>query len=135
VIDRTNLNSLIKEHKLSKTGLIDSATARQLGKIAGADALVTGTLTPIGDNVQLIVKVLDAETADMIDSAKINIARTQAVNELLDKKIDTASADGGAAQKSEAKPAQAKKDKAGNSGEFFDDFNAGPKPDWKLDDE
>ncbi len=134
VIDRSNLNSLIKEHKLSKTGMIDPATARQLGKVAGVDALVTGTLTPIGDNVQLIVKVLDAETADVIDSAKINIARTQAVNELLGKEIDTASLDSGAAQKSEAKPVQgkeAKKDKGGNSGEFSDDFNAGPKPDWK----
>ena len=128
VIDRTNLNSLIKEHKLSKTGLIDQATAKQLGKIAGVDALVTGTMTPIGDNVQLIVKVLDAETADVIDSAKINIARTQAVNELLDKEIETASTDGDAAQN---KPAQTKKDKGGNSGEFSDDFNAGPKPDWK----
>ncbi|WP_417913458.1 FlgO family outer membrane protein [Candidatus Electronema sp. TJ] len=87
VIDRSNLNSLIKEHKLSATGMINPATAMKLGKIAGADALVTGTLTPISDNVQLIVKVLDANTADIIDSAKINIARTQAVNELLGKEI------------------------------------------------
>lgn len=134
VIERNHLNSLIKEHKLSATGMIDSATAMKLGKIAGADALVTGTLTPIGDNVQLIVKVLDANTADIIDSAKINIARTQAVNELLDKEIAPDIADGSAAQKSEAKTAQGKetkKDKGGSSGPFSDDFNAGPKPDWK----
>lgn len=87
VIDRNNLNSIIKEYKLSKTGIIDPETARKLGKVAGVDALVTGTLIPIGDNVQLMVKVLDSETADVIDSAKIDIARTQPINELLGKGI------------------------------------------------
>ena len=77
VIDRNNLNSIIKENKLSATGLIDPETARKLGRIAGVDALVTGRLTAVGDNVNLIVKVLDAETADVIDSAEINMARTK----------------------------------------------------------
>jgi TolB-like protein len=87
VIDRTNLKSIIKENKLSATGLIDPETARKLGKIAGVDALVTGTLTPFGDNVRLTVKVLDSETADIIDSAKSNFAKTQAINELLGKEV------------------------------------------------
>jgi TolB-like protein len=87
VIDRTHLKSIIKENKLSATGLIDSATARKLGKIAGVDALVTGTLTPFGDNVHLTVKVLDSDTADIIDSAKSDFARTAAINELLEKEV------------------------------------------------
>ena len=89
VIDRTRLMSIIKENKLAATGLIDPETASKLGKIAGVDALVTGTLTPFGDNVRLTVKVLDSETADVIDSAKSNIAKTQAINELLGKEIDS----------------------------------------------
>ena len=87
VIDRTHLKSIIKENKLSATGLIDPATARKLGKIAGVDALVTGTLTPFGDNVRVVVKVLDSDTADIIDAAKGNFAKTQAIEELLDKEI------------------------------------------------
>lgn len=89
VIDRTRLKSIIKENKLAATGLIDPATASKLGKIAGVDALVTGTLTPFGDNVRLTVKVLDSETADIIDSAKSNFAKTQAIDELLGKEIDS----------------------------------------------
>ena len=34
VVDRVYLKSIIKEHKLSATGLIDPTTARKLGKIA-----------------------------------------------------------------------------------------------------
>uniref|UniRef100_UPI00405693DD FlgO family outer membrane protein n=1 Tax=Candidatus Electronema sp. TaxID=2698783 RepID=UPI00405693DD len=87
VIDRTRLKSIIKENKLAATGLIDLATASKLGKIAGVDALVIGTLTPFGDNVRLTVKVLDSETADIIDSAKSNFAKTQAIDELLGKEV------------------------------------------------
>ncbi|CAK8721097.1 hypothetical protein GKODMF_12715 [Candidatus Electrothrix gigas] len=63
VVDRTHLKSIIKENKLSATGLIDPATARKLGKIAGVDALITGTLTPFGDSVRIAVKVLNTSTA------------------------------------------------------------------------
>ena len=92
VINRTRLKSIIKENKLAATGLIDPATASKLGKIAGVDALVIGTLTPFGDNVRLTVKVLDSETADIIDSAKSNFAKTKAIDELLGKEIPSESA-------------------------------------------
>ncbi|MGX9726784.1 MAG: FlgO family outer membrane protein [Candidatus Electronema sp. VV] len=95
VIDRTRLMSIIKENKLAATGLIDPATASKLGKIAGVDALVTGTLTPFGDTVHLTVKVLDSNTADVIDSAKSDIAKTPAINELLGKEMPSESTKGG----------------------------------------
>src|SRR5712664_187432 len=64
VIDRAHLKSILQEHKLAATGLIDPETARQLGKIAGVDTLVTGTITSaFGDTVRVLVKALDVETA------------------------------------------------------------------------
>ena len=83
VVDRTHLRSILEEHKLAATGLIDPATARQLGKIAGVEALVTATLTPFGDSIRLSIKVLDTESADVIDAATGNIAKTEAISELL----------------------------------------------------
>src|SRR5271154_2443233 len=35
VIDRTNLKTILQEHKLASTGIIDPQTARKLGEIAG----------------------------------------------------------------------------------------------------
>lgn len=88
VIDRVHLKSIIKEHKLSATGLIDPTTARQLGKIAGVEALVTGTITPFGESVRLAVKILDTATAEVIDANKGNIPKTEAIKELLAKGIE-----------------------------------------------
>ncbi len=88
VVDRTHIKSLLKEHQLAQTGLIDPQTARKLGEIAGVQALVTGTLTPFGDSIHLAVKVLDTATAKVIGASRGDIAKTKAIEELLTKGID-----------------------------------------------
>jgi len=89
VVDRIHLKSIIMEHKLSATGMIDPTTARKLGKIAGVQALITGTVTPFGDNVRITVKILDTETAKIIGASTANIAKTKAIEELLARGIET----------------------------------------------
>ena len=87
VVDRTHLKSLLKEHQLAQTGLIDPQTARKLGEIAGVQALVTGTLTPFGDSIRLSVKVLDTATAKVIGASRGDIAKTKGIDELLSRGI------------------------------------------------
>ncbi|HLP57305.1 MAG TPA: FlgO family outer membrane protein [Candidatus Deferrimicrobium sp.] len=87
IVDRTHLQTLIKEHKLSATGLIDPATAQKLGQIAGVDALVTGSITPFGDSIRISVKILDITTAKLIGAVAANIPKTKAVEELLERGI------------------------------------------------
>jgi TolB-like protein len=89
VVDRTHLKSLLKEHQLALTGLIDPNTARKLGEIAGVHALITGTITPFGDSIRLAVKVLDTATAKVIGASRGDIAKTKAIEELLAKGIQT----------------------------------------------
>lgn len=89
IVERTHLKTILEEHKLTSTGLIDPATAKKLGQITGVDALVTGTITPFGDSVRLAVKILDTATGDVIDAVSGDIAKTKAIEELLGKSIDT----------------------------------------------
>jgi len=44
VLDRQNLQSIMSEHKLSTTGIIDENTASELGKVIGAAVLVFGRI-------------------------------------------------------------------------------------------
>lgn len=88
VVDRTHLKSIINEHKLSVTGMIDPQTATQLGKFAGVNALLAGTITPFGDTIRLSLKVLDAESAKIITADTGNIPKTKAIEELLAGKIE-----------------------------------------------
>jgi len=87
VVDRIHLKSILKEHKLSMSGLIDPTTARKLGKIAGVDAILTGTITPFGDEVRLSVKVLATDTAKIICASRGNIPKTKAIGDLINRGI------------------------------------------------
>lgn len=85
VIDRTHLKALLQEHKLAATGIIDPATARKLGEIAGVHYLITGTITPFGDSVRCAVKALDAATARIESASTTEIPKTKTIEELLSK--------------------------------------------------
>jgi len=90
VIDRAHLKAILQEHKLAATGLIDPATARQLGKIAGVDTLVTGTITSaFGDTVRVMVKALDVSTAEIIGQSTADIPKTEWIQRLLGQGIAT----------------------------------------------
>ena len=79
---------------MSTSGLIDPSTAKELGKIAGVDALITGTVTPFGDSVRLAVKVLNTATARMIGASTSSVPRTSAIEELLSRGIGAAALPG-----------------------------------------
>jgi len=92
VIERTHLKNIIKEHKLSLSGIIDLKTAQKIGEISGIEALVTGTITSFGESVRLSVKLLDTRTAKIINSARGSIPKTSAIGDLLEREIKPAGA-------------------------------------------
>jgi hypothetical protein len=95
VIDRAHTKAILQEHKLAATGLIDPQTARQLGKIAGVDTLVTGTITSaFGETVRVLIKALDVETADIIAQCTAEIPKTDAIKIMIGPGIQGASSDG-----------------------------------------
>lgn len=87
VIDRNHLRAILQEHKLSATGLIDPLTARKVGQMAGAECLVSGSITPFSESVNLSVKLLDTNTAKILGGLTVDIPRTSTINELLARGI------------------------------------------------
>ena len=45
IIEREEIEAVVKEHQLNMTGLVDNASAVQLGKLAGAQFLIKGSVT------------------------------------------------------------------------------------------
>jgi len=70
VVDRSHLKTILREHNLNSEGFIDAATAKELGKMQAADAIVTGKITIFTDRVVLTIKVLDTETALILAATK-----------------------------------------------------------------
>ncbi len=62
VIDRTNIDKVMKEIQLGQSGLIDENSAKQAGKAMNADLLVVGNFQIYGKNVRISAKIVDVES-------------------------------------------------------------------------
>lgn len=89
VVDRANLRSILAEHKLSMSGLVNPENAKKLGLIAGVDGIVVGTITPLGESVRITMKVIATDTATVMAAARSDVARTKAIDELLGKGVES----------------------------------------------
>lgn len=60
VIERQHLDAVLREQSLSTSGSFDPATARQLGKLLGVDALFVGTVAESTPQTSFIVSQSEA---------------------------------------------------------------------------
>lgn len=70
IIEREQLEKVMQEFQLSQSGIIDTSYAKQIGKITGADAIVTGSVTKIGDDLRLDARIIDVESGIILTAEK-----------------------------------------------------------------
>ncbi|MFA5162738.1 MAG: FlgO family outer membrane protein [Elusimicrobiales bacterium] len=76
VIERGLLNKLLEENKLEMSGVLDPASTRQLGKVIGADAVVTGTLNDIEKDTEVNARIIEASTGKILAAETARLERT-----------------------------------------------------------
>ncbi len=82
VIERTRLDQVMKEIALSSSELIDDETARSIGNLLGADALVIGTFTDIGAAIDLNTRIVETESGRIIGADSVVLEREPLVVKL-----------------------------------------------------
>ena len=82
VIERQLLNKLVDEQTLNATGAIDEETAKSFGEILGVDALVTGTISDLGDSLKVHARLITTETGVVSAVASINIDKTAEIQQM-----------------------------------------------------
>lgn len=76
VIERSLLETVLKEQNLQTSGLVDAETAKQLGKILGVDAVINGTLLDVEDGmVEVNARLIKTDTAEMMTSASVQVKK------------------------------------------------------------
>lgn len=83
IIERARVESLISEMRVGEGGLLNPETTQELGRLSGAQALVLGTVTEIGDTVRINARLVATDTGAAVSAAAVTIPRTQAVSELM----------------------------------------------------
>jgi curli biogenesis system outer membrane secretion channel CsgG len=70
VIERAELNAMLREQDLVLSGRVDEASAVEIGKLLGAQYVLHGQITSIVDNLRMDIRAVDVETSEIISVLK-----------------------------------------------------------------
>jgi TolB-like protein len=89
IFERNQLDKILEEQALGMSGALDSETAVDVGQIIGVDAILTGSCSLIGEQIELDARIIHATSAEVkiaaAGTAKQAEGLRQAVNEIAHK--------------------------------------------------
>lgn len=68
IIEREQLDKLVKEMEMGQTGFIETTDAVEIGKMLHADAIITGSVALLGGQIQLNARIIEIESAYVISA-------------------------------------------------------------------
>ena len=66
LVERGQLEAILREQKLSQTALVDTETAVKIGKIAAADGILIGSVTETPNALEVFTRFVDVETTEIL---------------------------------------------------------------------
>jgi len=70
VVERAQLNDLLREQDLNLSGRIDEADAIEVGRMLGVQYVLHGQVTSIVDNLRMDIRAVDVETSEIVTVLK-----------------------------------------------------------------
>ena len=83
IVERTMLDKVMTELKLGATGAIDASTAKQVGKLAGVDAILVGSITDLQSSVALNARFVDVQTGRVFAAAQTRLVKDDDLKRIL----------------------------------------------------
>lgn len=66
MVDRQEMDKIMKEHELNVSGAVNQSQAVQIGKLIGAKLLITGSIVEADKTMYLVVKIIGTETSRVL---------------------------------------------------------------------
>lgn len=66
VLERSKIESILKEQALAQTGVIEQETAQEVGRLAGAEYIITGEINTIGNQLRIDAHLLRVATGQVL---------------------------------------------------------------------
>ena len=77
IIERANLEIILKEQKFQSTGYVNQKTAKDIGMIAGVDFVCFGDLKDLGNSIIVKARIVDVETGELCAISSPTIAKDE----------------------------------------------------------
>lgn len=72
IVERSRIDSLLREMQLTMAGVVDEESAVQAGKVLGARHIAFGSFTVLGEEVRLDVRVIRVESSAVVAAASVS---------------------------------------------------------------
>lgn len=88
VVERRQLLKLEQELALGQMGFIEEKGIKKMGQVLGVDAIVTGSMTDLGNSVKINARLIGVDTAKVFAVAATDIPKTGMVADLIGKQAE-----------------------------------------------
>lgn len=73
IIERAQLNQVLDELKLSMLGLTEGSNAEKVGKLLGAEAMIVGSVSEVGDQFAISARHVDVGTGQVAFAKEVRV--------------------------------------------------------------
>jgi hypothetical protein len=73
IVDRRDIEVILAEQNFQVSGYVDDDSAVSIGKIVGAQIVITGSISGTGSRKRLVVKALDVQTAVILAMSSVSL--------------------------------------------------------------
>jgi len=82
VMERVQLEKILEEQSLSQTGVIDTETAIEVGKLSGLGGVIVGSISQLKTSIEADARLIEVETGKALAAASANVNRVDNIREL-----------------------------------------------------
>jgi len=86
VIERRLLMKVLEEQKLSTSDLLEPEAIKKLHKLLGAEYIITGSITELGDEVRINARVISTTTGEIASANRATIPATGLIKKLMEQR-------------------------------------------------
>ncbi len=83
IVERQNLKAILQEKALSLAGLTDTAAVQEVGKLLGAQYVITGSISEVGARYRIDAHIINVASGKVI-SEKVISPDTKYLNEMVE---------------------------------------------------
>jgi TolB-like protein len=87
VVEREKMEQVMEELAQSFSGMIDTSTAAEIGKMLGVEAIIVGTVADMGNSVDLRARLVDVEKGAAITAAQVDVTKDPTITGLLGSSV------------------------------------------------
>lgn len=88
VVERDKLEQVLSEQQLGYSGLINLDSAKKIGELLGADGIVLGTVSDMGNEISLNGRMVDIGNGNTLSVGEVSLPKTPLIGQLLEAKVE-----------------------------------------------